>query len=61
MALRGLKQRLFKALCVGGAHAELRELEAKKMQEMSDARENGDGSDFDGISGDDGGYEAVAG
>src|ERR1700675_4394330 len=30
------------------------------MQEMKDARENGDGSDFDGISSDHGGYETVS-
>jgi len=61
MALCSVKQRLLEALGVGGAHAEFGELEAEKLQEMKDAGENSDGSDVDGIAGDDGGDEAVAG
>ena len=60
MTLRGLKERLLEALRVGCAHAEFGELEAEKMEEMKDARENSDGSDLDGISGDDSGDQAVA-
>ena len=60
MALCGLKEWLFKALRVGCAHSEFGELETEKVQEMKDARENSDGSDFDGVAGDRGGYEAVS-
>ena len=59
MALGGLEEGLLEALCVGGAHAEFRELEAEEMQEMEDAGDNGDRSNFDGIAGDHGGDQAI--
>ena len=60
MAVSSLKQWPLKALRVGSAHAEFRKLEAEKVEEMKDAGENGDGSDFDGILSDHGGNEAVS-
>src|SRR5579859_360086 len=60
MVLRGVKQRLFEPLRVGRAHAKFRKLESQQLQEMKDAREDGDGRDFDVISGDNGGNEPVS-
>src|SRR5580692_6521587 len=60
MALCGFEQWLREALRVAGAHAEFGKLEAQKVQEMKDAGENRDGSDFDGIASDHSGYQAVS-
>src|SRR5580658_4305914 len=60
VALGSLQERLCKALGVGGAHAEFRKLETEEVQVMKDARENGDGSDVDRGSRDDGGDQAVS-
>lgn len=59
MTLRGLEQRLLEALCVRCPHAEFRKLKAEKMQEMKDARKNGDGSNFNGLAGEYSGHKAI--
>lgn len=61
MALGGEQQGLLETLRVGCAHAEFGELKAQEMEEVSDAGQDGDGSDLDGVASDDGGHEAVAG
>jgi len=60
VALRGSQERIFKPADVFAAHAELGQLKAQQLENMSDPREHGHGENADFLARNNGSDEAVA-